>query len=212
MKYPLASMSIAVLLSVACSDGLLTPERAGKQIAGLEEFKREAHFTLRVNTPFQSAFKCLSELEVASVPINRFVVDRGWGRYEQRDGNFGFGTKASCPAMALTPSGEKASAGWRREQNGGGTIWAVPIGQRELVGVTRAITSSEGPTQADFDFYWKWAPNETGSALRQSVPSANALFEATRKDRAWCRRLNEEWWCQLAMWTSAADASGELPH
>lgn len=209
MKYPLASISIAAMLSGACSDGSLTPERAGQQIAGLDDFKRGAHFTLRINTPFQSAFKCFSELEVANVPINRFVVDRGWARYERRDGNFGFGTKASCPAMALTPHGEKASGGWRREQSGSGTVWAVPIGQRELVAVTKLTTSSEGSTQLEFD--WKWVPNETGSALRQSAPSAKALFDQTRKGRASCRRLDDEWRCQLGMWTTPADAFGELP-
>jgi len=99
MKYLLASMSIAAVLNCACSDGALTAEEAGEHIAGLDGFKREAHFTLRVNTPFQSAFKCFSESEVASVPINRFVVDRGWARYEQRDGNFGFGARGSCPAL-----------------------------------------------------------------------------------------------------------------
>jgi len=208
MNHPIALLSLAVLVNSACSSGPLTATQAGDRIAELDEFKREASFTLRVGTPFQSAFKCYSEAEVANVPINRFVVDRGWVQYERRDGNFGFGMKDACPAMTLTPSGENASAGWRREQSGGGTIWTVPIGQRELVSVTNLTTTSEGSTQAEFD--WKWAPNETGSALRQSVPSAKALFEATRQGRASCRRLGDGWRCQLGMWTTPADAFGAL--
>ena len=209
MKYSTALLSLAALVNFACSDGALTAKQAGDRIGELDEFKREAHFTLRVDTPLQSAFKCFSEAEAANVPINRFVVDRGWARYERRDGNFGFGTTASCPAIGLTPSGEKASAGWRRERTGLGTLWAVPIGQRELVTVTNLTRSSEGSTQAEFD--WKWVPNETGSALRQSVPSAQTFFDATRKGRASCRRLDDGWRCQLGMWTTPADAGDALP-
>lgn len=209
MKYATALLSFAILVNFGCSDGPLTAKEAGARIAELDEFKREARFTLNVGRPFQSAFRCYSEAEVASVPINTFVVDRGWVRYERREGNFGFGAKGACPAFGLTPAGARASAQWRQSpDNSGGTIWTVPIGRRELVAVTTLTTTSGGSTQVDFT--WRWAPDETGVALRQSVNSARALFDATRTGQASCRRVNHDWRCQLALWTNAAEAAGEL--
>jgi hypothetical protein len=64
---------------------------------------------------------------VASVPSNRFVVDRGWVRYETREGSFGFGAKARCLAMALTPAAQVASAQWTQGRIGSeGVAWIAP--------------------------------------------------------------------------------------
>ena len=176
----------------------MTAERAASLIAALDGFKREAHFTIRTGVPLQSAFKCLSQPEVERLPLNRFAVERGWVRYEARAAILGFGAKASCPAMTLTPAGEAAAATWtpKRVASSEGAAWAVPIGRREVVGVTGLTTEADESTQVEFD--WKWTPNETGTALRKSVAKANLFFDQARTGRASCRRTNEGWRCQLA--------------
>jgi hypothetical protein len=197
-------------MSLACSEQTLSPDSAARLISALDGFKREAHFRIETGVPFQSAFSCYTQAEVERTPLNQFVVARGWVRYEQRESVIGFGTKASCPAMALTPAGEAASSQWTRGRvaSNQGTAWTVPIGRRELVGVTEVRPAPDGSTQVEFD--WKWAPDETGMALRSSVPQASVFFDQARKGRASCRRRNDEWRCDLAMWAMAADV-GELP-
>jgi len=209
MKNRLGLVLLAATAGMACSDGALNPERAASLIAAIDGFRREAHFTLHTAVPLQSAFRCLSQVEVERAPINRFMVQRGWVRFETRDAAVGFGRKASCPAIALTPAGDAASAQWTRARPAlsGGSSWAVPIGRRELVRVTELTETPDGSTQAQFE--WRWAPNETGAALRGVVPKAGAFFDETRKGRASCRS-DGEWRCDLGMWTTAADALGEL--
>jgi hypothetical protein len=131
-------------------------------------------------------------------------------RYETREAILGFGTKTSCPAIALTPAGQAASAQWTRghDVSSEGIAWAVPIGQRELVGVTGITAAPDESTQVEFD--WKWTPNETGLALRKSVRDANVFFDQARKGRASCRRSDDGWRCQLGMWMTPAEALGEL--
>ena len=89
-----------------------------------------------------------------------------------------------------------------------GTGWAVPIGRRELLGVTDMKEAPDGSTNVGFD--WKWAPNETGTALRNTVPKASAFFDQTRKGRAACRPVGDKWRCELAAWSTAADGLGEF--
>ena len=107
----------------ACSDRTLNADRAADVIRELEQFKREAHFTVRTDTPLQTAFRCENRADIERVPIHQFVVDRGWGRYETRDAILGFGTKSSCPAMVLTLAGHsgvrrmEARAGCHRRRN-----------------------------------------------------------------------------------------------
>ena len=110
MRYRIALVLRAATSSVACSDRTLSAERAARLITALEQFKREAHFTIRTDVPLQSAFKCQSQADVNRTPLNQFGVERGWVRYETREAIVGFGTKTSCPAIALTPAGEAASA------------------------------------------------------------------------------------------------------
>lgn len=213
MRYGFAIMWLGATVSFGCSERTLDSDRAARLISDLDQFKREAHFTIQTGVPFQSAFRCQSQAAVASMPLNRFAVERGWVRYEAREALLGFGTKTSCPALALTATGEAASARWNRGRVAAasvdGAAWAIPIGGRELLAVTKLTTAPDESTQVEFD--WKWTPNETGTALRESLPKAGALFDQTRKGRASCRRSDNGWRCQLGMWTTPADALGELP-
>jgi hypothetical protein len=159
-------------MSFACAERALSPDRAASLIADLDAFKRDAHFRIRTDVPFQSAFECLSQSAVERAPLNQFVVSRGWARYETRQAILGFGKKESCPSLALTPNGEAASANWTRGNGGpaGGTAWTIPIARRELLGAPRLTPVGDDSTQVEFD--WKWTPNEVGTALRESIPEA----------------------------------------
>lgn len=209
MKHRLALLLLAAITGAACSDGALTPEGAASVIRDLDPFKRQAHFRIQTGIPLQSAFRCLTPAEVERTPLTRFLVERGWVRFERRDAIGGVGMNASCPAMTLTPTGEAASAQWMRARSASaaGTTWSVPVAHRELLGVTGLTNGPDGSVQVEFD--WKWTPNETGAALRKFIDKANALFEQVRKSRASCRRSDDGWTCQLGMWTTPADA-GEL--
>jgi hypothetical protein len=205
MRHRIGLVLLAATTSIACSERTLNRDRAASLIGDLEQFTREAHLTIRTGVPLQTAFECESQADVERTPVNQFVVDRGWVRYETREAILGFDTKSSCPAMALTPAGEAASAQWTRGRvaSGEGIAWGIPIGRRELVGVTAFTTAADESAQVEFD--WKWTPNETGTALRQSVPKADALFDQVRKGRASCRRSDDGWRCQMGMWTTPAD-------
>lgn len=76
-----------------------------------------------------------------------------------------------------------------------------------LIAVTE-IAPADGSTQVEFD--WKWTPKETDMDLRRSVPKATASFDQARHGRASCRRVDNEWHCELGMWTTPADALGQL--
>ena len=203
-------LSLMAGMCFACAERALTPDLAASLIADLDAFKRNAHFTMRTGVPFQSAFQCLSQSAVEGSPLNQFVVSRGWARYETRQGILGFGKKESCPALALTPTGEAVSAKWTKGNGGpaGGTAWTIPIARRELLGVPRLTAVGAESTQVEFD--WKWTPNEVGTALRESIPEAGSFFDQSRQGRASCLGSDGGWRCQLNMWTTAADA-GELP-
>ena len=202
---------LAATTAFACSDRTLTADRAADVIRQLEQFKREAHFTIRTDTPFQTAFRCENRADIERVPIHQFVVDRGWVRYETREAILGFGSKLSCPALVLTPGGTAASEGWRRGRiaTGEGTAWGIPVARREFIGVTVLTTAADESARVEFE--WKWTPNETGTALRKLDPKADALFDQAKKGRASCRRANDGWQCQMAMWTTPADVGNLDP-
>jgi len=205
MRHRIGLVLLAATASIACSERGLNADRAASLIGGLEQFKREAHLTIRTGVPLQTAFRCESQADVERTPVNRFVADRGWVRYETREAILGFGTKSACPAMALTPAGEAASEQWTRGQvaPGDGIAWRIPIGRREFVGATVLTTAPDESARVEFD--WKWTANETGAALRKSIPKADALFDQVRKGRASCRRSDDGWRCQMGMWTTPTD-------
>jgi hypothetical protein len=212
MRYRLALTMFVAAATWACSRQTLTSERAANLIADSDGFKREAHFTIQTDAPMQSAFACVAQAEVERMPLHRFADERGWVRVEARNASLGFGKAASCPALALTPTGQAASATWTRGRVASapeGVAWSVPIGRRELIGAPRLTKSADESTQADFD--WKWAPNDTGTALQQSVEQATRFFEQGRTGRASCRRFDDGWRCQLALWSSPADAGEFRP-
>jgi hypothetical protein len=203
---------LAAAVAWACSQDTLSSERAANLITDGDGFKREAHFTIQTNAPMQSAFKCLSQAEAESLPLHRFAVQRGWTRYDTRNASLGFGKTATCPALALTPTGQAASTAWTQGNVASApqaVAWSIPIGRRELIGMPRLTKSADESMQAEFD--WKWTPNDTGLALQKSVEQARRFFEQGRTGRASCRRLEESWRCQLALWTSPADAGEFKP-
>jgi len=209
MGHRLALVLLAATTGFACSESTLSAERAASLITALEGFQREAHFTIHTSVPLRSTFTCLTRAEVERAPLNQFAVAQGWARYETREANFGLGGKASCPAMALTPGGETASATWARGRvpSDEGVAWMIPIGRRELLGVRELSEAPDGSMQAEFE--WKWTPNDKGTALRKAVTGANAFFDQTRTGRASCRQSDDGWQCQLGMW-APADALGEF--
>ena len=212
MRHRHALVMLAAVATCACSQETLNSERAASLITETDGFKREAHFTIQTDAPMQSAFECLAQAEVERMPLHRFAMERGWVRSETRKARLGFGKTASCPAMALTPAGQAASAAWTRGRVAAapeGVAWSVPIGRREFVGAPKLTTAPDQSTQLDFD--WKWAPNDAGMALRQSLVQANLFFDQKRAGRASCRRFDEGWRCELALWTSPADAGEFRP-
>jgi hypothetical protein len=212
MRHRLALVMLAATANCACSQRTLSSERAASLITGTDGFKREAHITIQTDAPLQSAFKCLTQAEVERIPLHRFAVERGWVRYEARDAILGFGKTASCPAITLTSSGEAASATWTRGRVASspqGVAWSVPIGRREFISVTGLTTAPDESTQVEFN--WKWTPNDAGMALRKSIQGANLFFDQRRTGRASCRRLDQDWRCQLALWTSPDDAGEFRP-
>src|SRR5438093_12383289 len=118
MRSRLAAVLLVANTSLACAERALTPDRAARLISDLDQFKRGAHFTIQTGVPFQTSFKCLDEAEIQRVPLIRFGVGRGWVRLDSREMVLGFGTKATCPALALTQSGAAASTGWTRQRAG----------------------------------------------------------------------------------------------
>lgn len=200
---------LAAVASVACSEERFTQDTAAKLIQGLDAFKREARITIQTGAPLQSAFKCDTLADVDRDPANRFALSRGWVRLEAQEATLGFGSKASCPALTLTSVGEAASATWTKGNlaTGQGTAWGIPIAQRDFLQVTELTTAPDGSARVEFQ--WRWAPNETGTALQQSLPTAKALFEQRRQGRASCRRGGDGWNCQMGMWATPSDV-GEL--
>jgi hypothetical protein len=212
MRHRLALVILAAAATCACSQDTLSSDLAASLISGTDGFKREAHFTIQTDAPMQSAFECSAQAEVERMPLNRFAVERGWARYEARRASLGFGKTASCPAMALTPIGQAASATWTRGRVASapeGVAWSVPIGRRELIGVPRLTTASDETVQVEF--VWKWTPNDAGMALRQSVDRASLFFDEKRSGRASCLRLDAGSRCELALWKSPADAGEFQP-
>lgn len=202
-----AGLLFIAVTAFACSDRSFNTDRAADAIRELDQFKREAHFTIRTDTPLQTAFRCETRADVERVPINQFVVERGWVNYGTRAADLGFGAKAVCPAMLLTAAGQTASAGWRRGRvaTGQGTAWGIPIARRQIVRVTALTTDADEAARVEFD--WRWVPNETGSALRTlKLSQTDAFFDQVKKGRASCRQSDRVWQCQLAMWTTPADA------
>jgi hypothetical protein len=209
MKRRIALLLLAVAAGPACSEQTFTPDAAASVIRNVEGFKRPAHVRIHTGVPLQSVFRCLEQVEAQRTPLTQFLVERGWVRFETRDAMVGLGTKASCPALALTSAGHAASAQWTKGPSGSGqgTAWAVPVGHREFLRVGRLSTAPDRSAHVEFD--WKWTPNETGTALRKSITQVDALFAQVRTGRASCRSVNDDWQCQLGMWTTPADA-GEL--
>ena len=212
MRHRLVLAMTAAAAIFGCSQDTLDSERAADLIANSDGFKREAHFTIQTDAPMQSAFECLAQVEIERMPLHRFAVERGWVQYEARNARLGFGKTVSCPALALTPAGQAASATWTRGRVASapeGVAWSVPIGRREFVGAPRLTTAPDESTHVEFD--WRWAPNDAGMALRQSVERANLFFDQKRTGRASCRRFDKGWRCELALWTSPADAGEFQP-
>lgn len=203
---------LAAAATCACSQHPLNSERAASLISGTDGFKHEAHFTIQTDVPLQSAFECVAQAEVERVPLHRFAAERGWVRYETRNARLGFGKTAPCPAIALTPTGQAASAMWTRGRVASapeGVAWSVPIGRRELIGAPRLTTASDESVQVEFD--WKWTPNDTGTVFRQSVEQANLYFDKKRSGRASCHRFDEGWRCEVALWKAPEDAGEFKP-
>lgn len=77
MKYRLGVISLALTMGAACSDGTLDSERAARLIGELDQFKREARFTIQNGC---SASVCVqvpdaaADRERSSQPIRR----RSW--------------------------------------------------------------------------------------------------------------------------------------
>jgi len=88
-----------------------------------------------------------------------------------------------------------------------GVAWMVPIGRREFLAVKELSEAPDESMQVEFE--WKWTPNDTGTALRRAVASANVFFDQTRTGRSSCRQSDDGWQCQLGMW-APVDALGEF--
>jgi hypothetical protein len=200
-----------IAVGTACSERVTGPDRAKAVISNLESFQRAARFILQTEVPFQTAFDCLTRAEVERAPVTTFAIRRGWVQFESREASLGFGVKKACPSLTLTAAGRAASAEWTRHGTGtgNGVAWAVPIGRREFASVTNFTTAPEGAAQVEFS--WRWSPNEAGNALRAIVPQAGDFFSEIRTGRAACGQATGEWRCQLAMWTTPADAGDFQP-
>lgn len=170
------TLLLVVSVHLACSGGI-TRDQAARLIAANDSFTTVAHFAILTDAPLVSICTCQKQADLERTPLNRFLVQRGWVRYETRRAIVGLQQTTSCPAIVLTPAGEVASAPWKQRPGPTrvGTEWIVPIGRRELVGVTGLTNAPDGSTEVMFD--WRWTPNETGTALRTSVPETDRFFQ-----------------------------------
>jgi hypothetical protein len=142
MSRRLKLLLVGVSVHLACSGGF-SRDGAARLIAAHDSFKSVAHFTIVTDAPLTSVFTCMKQADIERTPLNRFLVERGWVAYETRRAIVGIRQTASCPAIVLTPAGEAASAHWKQRPGttGVGTEWTVPVGRRELVGVTGFTTA-----------------------------------------------------------------------
>jgi len=205
----LGCFSVLAMVAVGCSGRTLDRGRARQLITSLEPFKAMAFFSLAIETPFWREtipLSCMTQAQVERHPVNVLLVKLGWVRYESRSANIAVRKQADCPVMVLTDAGKAASAAWqaRPAPVGKGTLWTVPIGQRDLSEVTGLTDAPDGSKVVEFT--WKWSPNQLGETLRASVNQARAFFERTRNGTANCRLWDDGWRCRLTrMGTSFED-------
>src|SRR4051812_28012709 len=148
------TITLSTLVLVSCSPrDFLTRRLAGDLISASPDFKASQRFILQTGI-----------LSGKDYPSPEYLVlqNHGWIA----------ATSATCPRevapppcwdVVVTPSGVDVVHTALPSEQAAGSLLAVPVARRALVGVT-GISKQSG--SADVEFAWKWTPlNEIGAAL-----------------------------------------------
>jgi len=165
---------LLTFVAVSCSPrDFLTRRLAADLISVSAEFKTSQRFILQTGI-----------LSGKDYPSPEYLVlqNHGWIS----------ATSASCPRevapppcwdVILTPSGVDAVHTALPADQAAGSLLAVPVARRALVGVT-GISKQGG--SADVEFAWKWTPmNEIGAALYSGDVRYKSIVGFRSYDDGW---------------------------
>jgi len=92
-------------------------------------------------------------------------------------------TPPPCWDLLLTPSGVDAVRAALSSDQAGGSLLAIPVARRELVGVDGIAKQGNS---ADVDFTWRWVPlNEIGAALYSGDVHYKSVVGFRNYDDGW---------------------------
>ena len=148
------TIALMALLLTACSPrDFLTRRLAADLISASSELRTPQRFVLQTGL-----------LSTKDYPSPEYLVlqHHGWISANSAPCPRDL-TPPPCWDLLLTPSGVDAVRAAMPTDQGGGSLLAIPVARRELVGVDGI--SRQG-NSADVDFTWRWVPlNEIGAAL-----------------------------------------------
>jgi hypothetical protein len=92
-------------------------------------------------------------------------------------------TPPPCWDLLMTPSGVDAVRAALSSDQAGGSLLAIPVARRELVGVDGIAKQGNS---ADVDFTWRWVPlNEIGAALYSGDVHYKSVIGFRNYDDGW---------------------------
>ena len=148
------TIALSALLLTACSPrDFLTHRLAADLISASSELRTPQRFVLQTGI-----------LSTKDYPSPEYLVlqHHGWISANSAPCPRDL-TPPPCWDLLLTPSGVDAVRAARTTDQAGGSLLAIPVARRELVGVDGIAKQGNS---ADVDFTWRWVPlNEIGAAL-----------------------------------------------
>ena len=148
------TIALSALLLTACSPrDFLTHRLAADLISASSEIRTPQRFVLQTGI-----------LSTKDYPSPEYLVlqHHGWISANSAPCPRDL-TPPPCWDLLLTPSGVDAVRAAMTTDQAGGSLLAIPVARRELVGVDGIAKQGNS---ADVDFTWRWVPlNEIGAAL-----------------------------------------------
>ncbi len=98
--------------------------------------------------------------------------------------------------VELTEEGRRESAGWAQSEEkvaadggakktAGARVWAVPVGEREFLGVSKVYQTSPGVYElSTVEFTWRWKPNDIGRYFDVRSGEHAGLTDGVRRGAA----------------------------
>jgi len=169
----LAFVATLLLLSACSPRDFITRRLATDLILSSSDFRAHQRFALQTGV-----------LSGKDYPSPEYLVlqHRGWIS----------ATTARCPReltpppcwdVVLTPSGVDAVRSAIPGEQNNGSLLALPVARRELVGVTGIARQGDA---ADVEFTWKWTPlNEIGAALYSGDLQYKSTVAFRKFDDGW---------------------------